>query len=325
MESKQPLVSIALIAYQNAPFLVESIEGILAQTYPNIEVIISDDGSTDGSGEIIEKYTAMYTQIRYLSSTVNRGVAENMNISFKHCVGEYLCVIAADDAMYPDKIKKQVEFLANNPDYDLCFHNVDVYDEDTGLVQYQWLDKFKPTRFPTDALFRANWFFKRNNRKTPSGSWFGRSSYLKQSINDKRTSIYHEFLYTLGMYAAKPHGKWHTLTEVLGKYRVHSRSMSNTKSNWTGHAEDISTCYTLAAVKFPQYIRQIQKEEAYWWFSQLLYNQVPDGSYGKYRNLFIRKYGFLRYIYLVACKILLGSVFAPVRKTVKGLKRLFFK
>src|SRR5260221_14567467 len=172
MESKQPLVSIALVNYQNAPYLGENIEGILAQTYPNIEVIIADDGSTDGTLEIIAQYALKYDRINVFSAVVNRGISENINLAFSHCKGEYMCVIAGDDVMYPQKIEKQRAYLENNLDFDLCFHNVDVYDDDTRTIQFQWLAKYEPTRFPSDALFRANWFFRKNNRKTPSGSWF---------------------------------------------------------------------------------------------------------------------------------------------------------
>jgi glycosyltransferase involved in cell wall biosynthesis len=314
MESKQPLVSITLITYQNAPYLVESIEGILSQTYSNLEIIIADDGSKDGSMEIIERYALKDNRIIVLNAKVNRGVSENINSAFSHCKGEYICMIAGDDAMYPRKIEKQVEWLENNKDFDLCFHNVDVFDDDTQSIQFQWLDKYIPTRYPADALFRANWFFRKNNRKTPSGSWFGRASYMKNGINDRRTSHYHEFIFTMGMFAAKPEGKWYTISEVLGKYRVHSKSLSNDKSNWNKVAEEIAVNYALAAVKFPQYGRQIQNEWAYWWFLQLLYNQVPPGTYKYYKREFIRNFGFVRYLYLVACKFFLSKALSPVRR-----------
>jgi glycosyltransferase involved in cell wall biosynthesis len=317
MGSKQPLVSIALVTYQNAPYLVESIEGILAQTYSNIEIIITDDGSTDGSIEIIESYARKFDRIKVFSSPVNRGISENINTAFSHCTGEYMCVIAGDDVMYPQKIEKQVAYLEGNRDFELCFHNVDVFDEDKKSILYQWLDRYEPTRFPADALFRANWFFRKNIRKTPSGSWFGRTSYIKQAVNDKRISRYHEFLFTMGMYAAKPEGKWHTLNEVLGKYRVHSRNMSSDNANWQSHAEEITTSYTLAEVKFPRYGRKIHNELAYWWFSQLLHNQVPSGTYNIYSREFVRNFGILRYLYLLSCKILLSKSFSGIRKLLK--------
>ena len=317
MESNQPLVSIVVITYQNAPYLAENIESILTQTYQNFELIIADDGSKDNSMEIIERYAATHHQIKVLSTPINRGVSENINIGFDHCSGKYICLIAGDDAMYPRKIEKQVEFLENNGDFDLCFHNVDVYNDDSGITEFQWLDRFKPTRFPPDALFTSNWYFRKDIRKTPSGAWFGRASYIKQGRNDKRTSQYHEFIFTMGMYAAKPEGKWHTLTEVLGKYRVHNSSLSNLKTSWYKTAEEISVCYGLAAVKFPQYGRQIKSEEAYWWFLQLLYNQVPEGTYKVYSKSFIRNFGVRRYVYMMICKILLSNALSPVRKLIK--------
>jgi hypothetical protein len=219
--------------------------------------------------------------------------------------------------MYPQKIEKQVAYLEANPEYEVCFHNVDVYDDNKGIVVYQWLNKYEPARGPSDALFRANWFFRKNNRKAPSGAWFGRSAYIKQAVNDKRVGIYHELLFTMGMYASKPEGKWHILNEVLGKYRVHNRSLSNDKASWQRQAEDLTTAYRLAEVKFPQYGKKIHNELAYWWFAQLLYNQVPQGTYNNYKKEFIRNFGLIRYGYLLGCKILLSKKLSGIRKIFK--------
>jgi glycosyltransferase involved in cell wall biosynthesis len=314
MESNKPLVSIALITYQNAPFLTESIDAILSQTYQNLEIIIADDGSMDGSQEIIDRYAARDGRIKKLFSPVNRGVSNNINRAFDECRGEYICMIAGDDKMYPVKIEKQVEFLEANPEFDLCFHNVDVFDNSAQKIIYRWMDKFQPTRNPEDALFLANWFFKRNNRKTPSGSWFGRATYMKNGRNDVRTSSYHEFIFTMGMYTAKPSGKWHTIPEVLGLYRLHGKSLSQDKGNWYKDAEEIGVSYSIAATKFPQYERRIHNEEAYWWFVQLLYRQTPAGTYDLYLKYFIRQFGLMKYFYLLACRIYLSKALSPLRK-----------
>ena len=89
MDSKKPLVSIAVVTYQNAPYLSESIEGILAQTYPNIEVVISDDGSTDDSIDIINKYASENSHIKVFKAAANRGISENIDIALEQCNGEY--------------------------------------------------------------------------------------------------------------------------------------------------------------------------------------------------------------------------------------------
>jgi glycosyltransferase involved in cell wall biosynthesis len=314
MQYSQPLVSIALVTYQNAPFLAESIEAILSQTYQYLEIVISDDGSTDGSQLIIEKYAAIDSRIKKLISPVNRGISHNINQAFDNCSGEYICVIAGDDKMYPNKIEKQVEFLEANPDFDLCYHNVDVYDNDAQRIIYKWMDRFQPTRNAEDALFLANWYFKKKNRKTPSGSWFGRATYIKNGRNDPRTSGCHEFIFTMGMYAARPEGKRHTLPEVLGFYRLHSKSLSQDKSNWYKDAEEIGVSYSIAATKFPQYEKKIHNEEAYWWFIQLLYRQTPAGTYDLYLKYFIRRFGLIKYLYMILCRIYLGKAFSPLRK-----------
>lgn len=323
MEYNQPLVSIAVITYQNGSYIAQCIESILSQTYKNIEIIISDDGSTDDSFQIIKTYAEKNNNIKFLTAFLNQGISENINKAFNNCRGKYICLIAGDDAMYPEKIEKQVEFLEKNPEYDLCFHNTDVYEEETKTILFKWLDKYLPTRNPHDALFLANWLLKKIKRKTPSGSWFGRASYLKYAKNDSRTSSSHEFIFTMSMLAAKPESKWHTLQEVLGMYRIHSKGLSRDRRSWIKAAEEISVCYSLAKVKFPQYTSLINNEEAFWWFMQLLYDQVPVEHRRVYMKEFLRKYGFAKYAYLHICKILLSDKFKAARKLVKGAAKTF--
>jgi glycosyltransferase involved in cell wall biosynthesis len=318
MENNQPLVSIVVVSYQQVDFLKECIESILLQTYKNVEIIIADDGSTDQSPDLIRSFAAANSNIIPILSPLNKGISVNLNLGMEQCKGKYICIIAGDDVMYPAKIEKQVAFLEANTGYEMCYHNVDVYDEDTKTILYKWLDEFLPCRHAPDALFRAIWSLKKNNRKAPSGSWFGRSSYLKYARNDWRTYSSHEFIFTMGMYAVKPDAKWHTLPEVLGMYRTHSKGLSKHNPNWQKSVEEISVCYALAKVKFPQFIRAIDNEEAFWWFMHLLYNYVP-GEYRRiYMKEFLRKYGLGKYLYLHACRILLSENLKTVRKLVKG-------
>ncbi len=317
MVDKQPLVSIAVICYQNEAFLHECIESILNQTYTSVEIIIADDGSTDNSAEIIKSYASSHENISCILSPVNKGISNNLNLALELCRGPYICMIAGDDVMYSHKIEKQVEFLELNKDFSLCFHNVDVFDNSANTVIYRWLDKYLPGRNAKDALFIANWFFKTRQRKMPSGSWFGRASYIKKGTNDDRIPSYHEFIFVLGMHAAAPEAKWHCLPEVLGVYRVHGASLSNRQRSWPDHAEEVSINYALAAVKYPHFDRQIRNEAAYWWFVQLLYDQVPKEHAKDYLMKFIRNYGMIKYMYLILCKILLSKALSPLRKILK--------
>jgi glycosyltransferase involved in cell wall biosynthesis len=317
--NSQPLVSITILVYQHGEFLEECIDSILNQTYKNIEIIICDDGSKDNSQEIIKRYAALHSNIKPILFPYNKGVGYTQLAVLNQSKGEYICLYDGDDIMYPEKIEKQVAFLEENQDYDMCFHDIVVYDNDTKTYLYKWLDKYSTTRNAEEALFTANWFFKKNTRRTPSGSKFGRASYILNGFTDKRAGAWIEFNFYLGMYAARPHAKWHTIPEVLGVYRLHNNSISRIKASWLTRTEEANMCYELAMLKFPQYIDKIKNEQAFWWFNQLLYNQVPKEFGRIFHKEFYRKFGLVKYTYLYLCKLFLNKKLSGVRQGVKKI------
>ncbi len=110
-----PLISIAIISYNNFNYLKQCIDSCLNQDYKNFEIIISDDGSNDGSQELINIYKALYPQkIQILLSSKNEGVTKNFNKACLKCNGEWIKIIAADDilksdclSVYADEISKK--------------------------------------------------------------------------------------------------------------------------------------------------------------------------------------------------------------------------
>ena len=319
--SESPLVSVALITYNNAEFLTDCIESILGQTYKNLEIIIADDGSSDNSRAIIEKYASLSEKIVPVISSKNMGISYNLNLAISKCTGEYICIIAGDDQMYPDKIRKQVEFLEVNPDYGICLHNVDVYDESLKRVTHNWLEKYLPPRKAEDALFRTNWYnFYDPIRRTPSGSWFGRKSYISMGRNDIRTSGYHEFIFVLGMHNSNPNLKWHTLPEVLGLYRVHEKGLSKQKNSWISEAEEMTIAFELARIKFPEFGMMIGDELKFWWYKSFLYSRIPEDTKSSYLKDFLNKYGFFNLIRLRIYQILLSDRLKIVRRLFKVIR-----
>jgi glycosyltransferase involved in cell wall biosynthesis len=99
------LVSVIIPNYNYAHFLREAIDSVLAQTYSNIEIIVVDDGSTDGSREVIESYG---NQIRAVFQQ-NKGVSAARNNGVKAGDGEYIAFLDADDIWLPEKIEKQAK------------------------------------------------------------------------------------------------------------------------------------------------------------------------------------------------------------------------
>jgi len=110
-----PLISIITVVFNGAKKLERTIQSVLGQSYPNIEYIIIDGGSTDGSVEIIEKYA---DQIDYYVSQKDDGIYDAMNKGVALCFGEYIGVVNSDDIMLKDGVYDAItEILRNNADY----------------------------------------------------------------------------------------------------------------------------------------------------------------------------------------------------------------
>lgn len=99
----QPLISILIPAYNAAPFLSRSVGSALAQTYPNIEVVIVDDGSTDQTPAIADGMAARDARIKVVHQE-NRGLAEARRSGIKAATADYICHLDADDELLPDAL-----------------------------------------------------------------------------------------------------------------------------------------------------------------------------------------------------------------------------
>ncbi|WP_026462943.1 glycosyltransferase family 2 protein [Adhaeribacter aquaticus] len=122
-----PLVTIGAINYNNAKYLIETLESIKAQTYSNLELVIVDDCSTDNSVELINEWLQDYDKPHKLViHEKNYGVCKTCNSTLKNAHGKYYNLIATDDIMLPDKIKFQVEILEKSV-ADVCAVYSDAY------------------------------------------------------------------------------------------------------------------------------------------------------------------------------------------------------
>lgn len=116
--SNMPLVSIIINNYNYGRFLREAIESALNQTYPNIEVIVVDDGSTDNSREIIAEYGDRIIPVL----KENGGQASAFNAGFAVSRGEIVCFLDSDDVFMENKVEKVVDVFYREPDIGWVFH-----------------------------------------------------------------------------------------------------------------------------------------------------------------------------------------------------------
>ena len=111
-----PRVTIGLPVYNGQNYLVETLESLLAQTYTDFELVISDNASTDRTEAICRQYAAGDARIRYYRNDENIGASANYNRAFELGRGEYFKWAAHDDLLAPTYLERCVEVLDANPD-----------------------------------------------------------------------------------------------------------------------------------------------------------------------------------------------------------------
>jgi len=111
-----PLVSVIINAYNAAPYFAECLDSVLDQTIEDFEVIIVNDASTDGTGQMAEDYARRDPRVRVLHNEHNLGIPATINISLEHSRGEYVAKMDADDVTMPDRLEKQVAYLQAHPE-----------------------------------------------------------------------------------------------------------------------------------------------------------------------------------------------------------------
>jgi len=144
---EQPLVTIRCITYNHEPYIRQCLEGFVMQkTNFKFEAIVHDDASTDKTADIIREYAEKYpdiikpiyeTENQYSKSDGSLGRIMNA-----HTKGKYIALCEGDDYWTdPLKLQKQVDFLENNPEYGMCFTNVDRYFQDSNKWEKAYFDE----------------------------------------------------------------------------------------------------------------------------------------------------------------------------------------
>jgi len=152
MANCTPLVSIGMVAYNGAKFIRQTLDSLLAQTYENFELIISDDVSTDQTQEICREYLARDERIKYKRNDVNIKEVRNTNQVFNMSTGDYFMWVTDHDLYDKKFISRCVEILDNDPSVVLCYPNtifIDLEGNDLGITP-DYLD----TRSLSDASQR---------------------------------------------------------------------------------------------------------------------------------------------------------------------------
>ena len=133
-----PLVSIVVVTYNSSKTVLDTLDSIAAQTYNNLELIVSDDCSKDDTVQVVKTWIAenkkRFISVQLLTVENNTGTVKNCNRGCKAVKGDWIKSIAGDDILMPDAISEYIYFVRNNPQCQMCVAGVKVFSTENILT-----------------------------------------------------------------------------------------------------------------------------------------------------------------------------------------------
>jgi glycosyltransferase involved in cell wall biosynthesis len=216
-----PLVSIVTPAYNRASFLEETIQSILRQDYPHIEYIVLDDGSTDNTRELLQRYTG---QIVW-ESHPNMGETRTVNKGWRMVRGEIISVVNSDDPLLPGAVATAVEFMQSHPDILVAYPDWAQIGPDSQVIEFIRVPEY-------DYLYMLRF----HQCIVGPGAFIRRKSFELADGRDPDFRYVADFDYWLRLGL---HGSFARIPKTLATFRVHTDSVSFSDTGTTMADEHI--------------------------------------------------------------------------------------
>ena len=239
-----PKVSVIVPIYNQLPFIRETVDSVLTQDYENVELVLSDDGSTDGTSEILREYAEQHPErVNLVASERNTGIAGAFNRALDGHTGDYIAWLGGDDIMLPGKLSSQVAVLETRPQVIGCCHDADVFDSASGRSYGRFTEIYNGRRGVRDGGIEL--LLDPGYIMLPS-TMMVRSSAVGELRFDPRIRVANDWLFDIALFR---HGRIAGLDEVLARYRRHER---NATSQTTDALEDALLVLAVADARYPE-------------------------------------------------------------------------
>jgi glycosyltransferase involved in cell wall biosynthesis len=210
--ARLPTISVAIAAYNEERWIAETLESVLAQTLPAHEVIVIDDGSTDGTARELARFDR---RVRVLSHA-NRGLPATLNRAFGEATGDYVALCGADDLWSSHKLEWQAEAIAAHPDVDVAFGHARMF----GVVEGDFV------RPPGTGVLDRNTLVRRlyegNLIAAPS-------AVIRRSLHERLGGFHEDIVnedYEFWMRALRARAVFYYEPRLVLHYRRHGENMS---------------------------------------------------------------------------------------------------
>ena len=223
---EQPLVSIIVITYNSSKYVLETLESAKAQTYQNIELIVSDDCSTDNTVEIcrewIEKNKKRFLRTELITSEKNTGIPANCNRGVKAAQGEWVKLIAGDDILCNNCIEANIEYAKKNSSSKLILSKMKLFDDNIKKnIGESSLKDHILFKHPINPSLQRQWLLNDYFGNTPT-------LFIKRDIFDfvqfDETIFYMED-YPFALNVTKKGFYFEYFDKTTVKYRIHDNSI----------------------------------------------------------------------------------------------------
>jgi glycosyltransferase involved in cell wall biosynthesis len=229
MNHTRPRVSIGMPVYNGDRFLAEALDAILAQTYADFELIITDNASSDRTQEICQAYAAEDPRIKYYRNERNLGCHRNYNCVFQLASGEYFRWATHDDLCAPQSLEKCVEVLDRNPDVVLCYTKTKLIDEQGAVLEQNYDENPLLTHSPQPYIRFRNLIIDSFSRPYRGQQLFG----VMRVNAAVTTPLLGDYSGADKVFIARMSllGKFHEVPDYLFFNREHSQRSSSKEMN----------------------------------------------------------------------------------------------
>jgi glycosyltransferase involved in cell wall biosynthesis len=241
-----PKISIVTPSYNQGQFIEETIRSVLLQGYPDLEYIIMDGGSTDGSVEIIRKYESWLT---YWVSEPDRGQSDAINKGLDKSTGEIMAWLNSDDTYRPNALARAVSYFVENPECDILYGEAWHTNED-GY-------RLRPCRYVIDPIPR--WYIMNIDPIVQPATFWRKGLWFTLGKLDSKLIWGFDWDFYI---RAHLHTKLHYIPEFLANFRLHNMMKTNT-GGAKRHAE----------------VAKITRRYGGWWQPTNIYYQAARPRY----------------------------------------------
>jgi glycosyltransferase involved in cell wall biosynthesis len=239
-----PKVSVIIPTYNRAKYICESVNSALQQTFDDLEVIVVDDGSTDDTSTLLERFRSD-DRFKYHFQT-NQGRSSARNLGIDTAQGEWIVFLDSDDQLVPNAVETFLKYSAENPEADVIIGRAEFFDDDGKTIRGPYAENVGKV---------ARGFIKKAYLRALRDVFFSPGSYMVRADLIRANGIHFDTSYSAAedldfAFRLAAHGSLFDTTDIVQRYRFHGTNTSKTEVRRT--AIEVARKHLVEVVpKFP--------------------------------------------------------------------------